>query len=974
MDDRSAWNEQTIDMQKRHDAELASLRKLIEEKQKAHEEHKLTLQNMKAAMPTDTYEKVGLPVVNERLELKMRELEKSHDQRINKIRRAHKEERARHGAARNQVLKSTNKPQAAAPYTPANTTESPDPNDNGVSAWDRPETQDSNRLLIPTESSPSIERHGIDDREKRLIPDKRKTPGADEVVPKRSRLDTPVGTPLNKTSQIPERTISFDEVYQNGKAERIDTIIEWPPHKNKWYILKCEQHHLRFTDRPIQGAAKHLNGRSHGLPDRNWGKAIEMLGYLVIGCTRDLAEVNNQAALLTYPKKPDKPRTQSQTKKQVGKDLDSGKNPSPSPRTDLLIPTRKTAAELKHKTPKGKEMREQDLGKPPTIHKTGLSTPAQNKTDAPAMLEQQTPNGDRKSADLGSPSPSRRITHPKTFHVYHGRWSDNLIYPVMVLSWDSQEAGGLNLRLVDTKLLKSNSEPPECYIYGHDMIVGWAPGYEDGGTRVHRRKFPVMFFDECQSVGWISARCLSKFPLYDKEVPENDDHPFNAARNWIARREGFPTWEAREAALHGKGLGQYTSEGQAPTVSSTAPLNGLPAPDSLTENNELDIDSEQQSDAESSSSTDKMVQEWRKNEGEIPGDEDFVGSEPDNIGDAELVDDWDEPLSARLRPDGSRERPWEFYNLRSIENDFKAADSTPVTHDVAVSASTSAGMESSRRLSWQAILPAGASLSMAGTPPTTTHPSGRGRAASLPSLRPEQPCTAASSVPISEKQSEKTTKPSKRARVESEQEASLGSEAVRNKKVSTGADRHALGENKDRGRDDYGEPESEQPGLIDVGDIGVRTTDRELNPRPFASGPIIPPICHDFPSEVAFELTLYRCGTTEWKAAVVTEEDPEEFLNLYYGPENRTLGTRPGASVEVSIDPTTVNGFSRQGIEGTGAGPNAVTLVFTDPARDKVQLYFERNRENTLLSGRAQARGFICWLKRVKPEIQCVDS
>ncbi len=70
----------------------------------------------------------------------------------------------------------------------------------------------------------------------------------------------------------------------------------------------------------------------------------------------------------------------------------------------------------------------------------------------------------------------------------------------MILGWDDQKPGGLEHSLVDTGLLdRRKSNPPRCYVY-KDMdsatnaaIVGWSPGFEDGGPMVRRRKFPVMF-------------------------------------------------------------------------------------------------------------------------------------------------------------------------------------------------------------------------------------------------------------------------------------------------------------------------------------------------------------------------------------------------------------------------------------------------------------------------------------------------
>jgi hypothetical protein len=95
------------------------------------------------------------------------------------------------------------------------------------------------------------------------------------------------------------------------------------------------------------------------------------------------------------------------------------------------------------------------------------------------------------------------ITSPKPFHVYYGYWKpENSIWPVMILGWDDQTAGGLKDDLVGTGLLnKKVSNPPKCYVYKDNTmnnamdnaIVGWAPGFEDGGPKVTQRKFPVMF-------------------------------------------------------------------------------------------------------------------------------------------------------------------------------------------------------------------------------------------------------------------------------------------------------------------------------------------------------------------------------------------------------------------------------------------------------------------------------------------------
>lgn len=119
--------------------------------------------------------------------------------------------------------------------------------------------------------------------------------------PKLPRIDTSVNhfpTPaptLSASDDQPQgpRTVTFDEVYQDGQAEHKDHIIEYPPKSNQWYILKCEEHHLRFKQRPLRGAAKHMDSRAHGFKGRNADLALQHFGYRVIGCDAMRADINN---------------------------------------------------------------------------------------------------------------------------------------------------------------------------------------------------------------------------------------------------------------------------------------------------------------------------------------------------------------------------------------------------------------------------------------------------------------------------------------------------------------------------------------------------------------------------------------------------------------------------------------------------------------------------------------------------------
>ncbi|KAI1189766.1 hypothetical protein F5B17DRAFT_166850 [Nemania serpens] len=234
------------------------------------------------------------------------------------------------------------------------------------------------------------------------------------------------------------RTITFDEVYQNGQAEHKDTIVEFPAESGQWYILKCEEHNLRFKQRPLQGAAKHLNGQLHGCLERAWPTAIRMLGYRVIDCTAAAAKKNNEA---------------------VDEAFANGYKPAG---LQKIKKNRKRADAI----PKLQG----------AISRAGLH----------GIASFSSSSGRRKTSQIEG------ITNPKAFHVYCCLWRPRF-YPVVILGWDDQKPGGLEVRLSGTGLLDKTSNPPSCYIYHNAAIVGWAPGFEDGGPKVNQRKFPAMF-------------------------------------------------------------------------------------------------------------------------------------------------------------------------------------------------------------------------------------------------------------------------------------------------------------------------------------------------------------------------------------------------------------------------------------------------------------------------------------------------
>ncbi|TRX89045.1 hypothetical protein FHL15_010064 [Xylaria flabelliformis] len=537
-----------------------------------------------------------------------------------------------------------------------------------------------------------------------------------EITELRDNQFLPVNSPVNPlptpdNEHAASRTITFDEVFQKGQAKHKDTIVEFPSKSGRWYILKCEEHNIRFGPRPLLGAAKHLNSRLHGGLCKNWAVAIKMLGYRVIDCTKELASLNNDVVKDAFA---------------------NGYKP-----VSLVNPENKTR-------------RRQYVE---------ISEDNSRETDATttSISRKSTSSPSRKRHKADSKSPTEIITNPKTFHIYYCFWKDEeRLYPVMILAWDDQKPGGLENDLVSTGLLDKNSNPPNCYIYKdtdsgkNKAIAGWAPGFEDGGPRVNQRKFPAMFLyvvillvypargielircyysDPNQEVSWVSANLLSKFPLFEPNPPKKKSHPFNSARRWVAKNNGFASWEEFEEAQKGEGGGMLAARGSyvfkpthlekrerrvsTPSVSSISDIgdakkdsnNESGSDDESDSDNESGSDTESDSDAESSvrshtsNITEKVLQELRDKAGEITGDSDYAGSDADSTLDDEH-EEWEQ-----VETDG---RPWAWYGLRNksrtdpekTESFVSTRESTPLNNETKTSVRK--GMESARHLSTHA--------------------------------------------------------------------------------------------------------------------------------------------------------------------------------------------------------------------------------------------------------------------------------
>ena len=215
----------------------------------------------------------------------------------------------------------------------------------------------------------------------------------------------------------------------------------------QFYILKCDEHHVHFGSNPLAGAAKHLSSSQHNKLPKTHELAIEKLGFYVTGCNRALADKNNA---------------------HFHEAVKKGYEPFNANR---LSKAEKVALGF-------------ETADSPSHHQTG--------TKHKVVKEAELTNG-------GSGHQFQGITDPVSGELYLGYWAKTKTkYPVIILPLGDLKAAGLNGNLLQTSLQKNI---PKCYKVTHPTpgtvaIEGWAKDYEDGGPKVTKREFPVMYFDK----------------------------------------------------------------------------------------------------------------------------------------------------------------------------------------------------------------------------------------------------------------------------------------------------------------------------------------------------------------------------------------------------------------------------------------------------------------------------------------------
>ncbi|RSM04617.1 hypothetical protein CEP52_006779 [Fusarium oligoseptatum] len=366
--------------------------------------------------------------------------------------------------------------------------------------------------------------------------------------------------------ELTQRTIPFDEVFQNEEVKRI--ITQYPKGHGSWYILGCEEHDLDFRTHPLRAASAHLRSRQHGRRQDTTGPAvITHFGIKVLNCNEKLARKNNAAALKFKPIKREEnqhldefvpakfapresvsmePTPEAVPEESVMEESIPEKTvPVPEePASEALpetIPEATSEALPGESAPEESALEEatrkqsiQEEAVPedsPLRHKKRKlsSTPCDAEDDAPPTKDE--PMEESSHDPIISPTPGI------VYLAY--RETTKTRIPALVLPRNNLHKVGLSTTLESLGLVEN---VPKCYVYDPGTkCLEWKAQYEDGGSLVAQRQFPVVYFDATafpskDAAGWVGTGDLQELDLSDSSACL-EPH-FSLARDFVAKRLG----------------------------------------------------------------------------------------------------------------------------------------------------------------------------------------------------------------------------------------------------------------------------------------------------------------------------------------------------------------------------------------------------------------------------------------------------
>ncbi|KAJ4171547.1 hypothetical protein NW754_013315 [Fusarium falciforme] len=364
---------------------------------------------------------------------------------------------------------------------------------------------------------------------------------------------------VEEEEQLTQRSIPFDEVFQNESVKRI--ITQFPKGHGYWYILRCEEHDVDFKTHPLRAASAHLRSRQHGrLQDTTGPAVIEHFGTKVLNCNEELAQKNNAAALKFKPaiKQEETRHVDEFVPAQFAPRESVSKEPTPEAVPEESVPEQplpeepaseavpeavpgtisEAAPEVSVPQEPAPEESTQQESTPELVPEG--TTPRHKKrklSSTPCDVEDEVPPTKDEPMEESSHDPIISPTPGIVYLAY--RKSTKTWLPALILPRNNLHKVGLSTTLESLGLVES---VPKCYVYDPGTkCLEWKAQYEDGGALVAQRQFPVVYFDATgfpskDAAGWVGTGDLQELDLSDASA-SLEPH-FLLAKDFVAKRLG----------------------------------------------------------------------------------------------------------------------------------------------------------------------------------------------------------------------------------------------------------------------------------------------------------------------------------------------------------------------------------------------------------------------------------------------------
>ncbi|KAI8652329.1 C2H2-type domain-containing protein [Fusarium keratoplasticum] len=364
---------------------------------------------------------------------------------------------------------------------------------------------------------------------------------------------------VEEEEQLTQRSIPFDEVFQNESVKRI--ITQFPKGHGSWYILRCEEHDVDFKTHPLRAASAHLRSRQHGrLQDTTGPAVIEHFGTKVLNCNEELAQKNNAAALKFKPaiKQEETQHVDEFVPAQFAPRESVSKEPTPEAVPEVSVPEQPLPEEpaseaepeavpetISEAVPEvsvpeesaPEESTQQESTTELVLKESASHHKKRKLSSTPCNVEDEVSPAKDEPMEESSHDPIISPTPGIVYLAY--RESTKTWLPALILPRNNLHKVGVSTTLESLGLVEN---VPKCYVYDPGTkCLEWKAQYEDGGSLVAQRQFPVVYFDATgfpskDAAGWVGTGDLQELDLSDTSACL-EPH-FSMARDFVTKRLG----------------------------------------------------------------------------------------------------------------------------------------------------------------------------------------------------------------------------------------------------------------------------------------------------------------------------------------------------------------------------------------------------------------------------------------------------